>query len=222
MRRIAAVLGDETPVSRAVPVGDPAAFAAAVAAGTARVGGSAAPVRHWLQRLGRVRPALRALSRAAVGVAALRGSRFSPLVLQLPSVAGEPWVGSKAKTAGSRLNVVLYPTWPAADGVPDALAGVVVDEWAEQVPLDTQKTGVAFAVDTPAAQAPQAVLLGVAPDASTSWTDDLVLQTVLEAVTLAKVRAVDLESVDAVGQLLPALYLAHNTDGATVSSEVLV
>jgi hypothetical protein len=46
------------------------------------------------------------------------------------------------------------------------------------------------------------------------------LQAILsETLQLAKIRTVDLASVQNVGQILPALYFALNLQGATISTQ---
>jgi hypothetical protein len=110
---------------------------------------------------------------------------------------------------------------PPALDVSSPLAGFVVDEWVQVVPSDTQTTGVAFHFDSPGAQAPQAILLAVAPDpVETEWAFEIVEDSVLDALRLAKIRTVDPEALDQVGQLLPALYLPHNVAGDTASTDL--
>ena len=113
----------------------------------------------------------------------------------------------------------------ARDGAVDhagAVAGFVVDEWSETVPDAQTLTGVALRLPRPRAQAPQSILLAVAPTAQHVWDLDSLEAVVLETLQLARVRAVDLEALDAAGsairQYLPAAYLAANAAGATVST----
>ena len=68
--------------------------------------------------------------------------------------------------------------------------------------------------------------LAVPPTAQHVWDLDTLEAVVLETLQLARVRAVDLEALDAAGsavrQYLPAAYLAANAAGATVASAVPV
>ncbi|MFP8907536.1 hypothetical protein [Streptomyces atacamensis] len=75
------------------------------------------------------------------------------------------------------------------------LRGLIVDEWTEVVPRDRQTTGFALHIDAPDAAPPQAVLLAVPPDASPTWTPELLGAT----------------AVADIGQLAPAALLAMNT-----------
>jgi hypothetical protein len=73
--------------------------------------------------------------------------------------------------------------------------------------------------EEPKARAPQTLLLACNPDsASTSWNDDLLLAILNETIDLAKVRTVDLDTIQEVGQILPALYFALNVAQDTIST----
>jgi hypothetical protein len=104
----------------------------------------------------------------------------------------------------------------------NSYAGLLVDEWPERIPSTKETAAVAFHYEEPKARAPQALLLAVCPDNRDQWDDDLILGTLQETLELAKIRTVDLASVQQVGEILPALYFALNLQGATVSSNFLV
>ncbi len=93
-----------------------------------------------------------------------------------------------------------------------------MDEWPERIPSTKENAAVAFHYKEPKARAPQALLLGVCPDTRETWDDDLILGILQEALELAKIRTVDLDSIREVGQILPALYFALNLKGSTVST----
>ncbi|MGE3177736.1 MAG: hypothetical protein AB7O32_09715, partial [Vicinamibacterales bacterium] len=219
-KRLLAVFGrDFLPLQAIVSAGT-STIEADLAHGDALLG-SDATGRRWLQRMARVRAGVGALERvrqAGVAIGAAVPPRLH--VLQLPAIPGEPWVGDTARVKGQRLNVAILGPEPLR--FRSDVAGVLVDEWVEVVPRETETTGVAFHYDTPAAVAPQSILLAVAPDPeATEWTDGLVERTLTDALRLARVRTVDLEALQEIGQLLPALYLPHNTAGDTASTDVL-
>ena len=56
------------------------------------------------------------------------------------------------------------------------------------------------------------------PDAFPEWTFESVEGTILEALDLAKLRAVDPDALNALGHYLPALYFAYNTGGPNVDA----
>lgn len=199
---------------------DPVTLTAALAYGDGLLAAEPAAFRRFLEQAGRVRPALTDLHRLrlahdAVGAA----DPPRPRIAQLPTVDGEPWVGALAAVDGPRLNLVLLTA--AGTDPAGPVIGLLLDEWTEVVPAAEETTGVALHYDGPAAEAPQSILLAVPPDPdTTAWTPELVEQTLAETFRLAAVRTVDPEALDAVGQLLPALYLAHNDAGHTVSTDL--
>jgi hypothetical protein len=100
------------------------------------------------------------------------------------------------------------------------LAGLLVDEWVEVVPNAEETTGVAFHYDAPGASPPQAILLAVSPDERLEWDLETLEATVLSTLELAKLRTVDLSSLDAdLGRYLPALYFARSPAGDTIATD---
>ncbi|MFJ5830907.1 hypothetical protein [Streptomyces sp. NPDC093089] len=190
----------------------------------------------WLTRLGRVRRGVERLVTSLGYAEALEcGDALTAVVAQAPyTVPDDPehaerWAALPSPTGqnpGPRLSLVLHvPGGP--DGAPvdpeavldGRLRGLVVDEWTEVVPRDRQTTGVALHIDAPDAAPPQTVLLAVPPDASPTWSPELLGATVEAALDLARLRAVDHEAlhpdsptaVADIGQLFPAALLAMNT-----------
>ena len=107
-------------------------------------------------------------------------------------------------------------------GAGTAVVGLWVDEWVEVVPSGTVATGVALNVDEPGAQAPQAVLLAVHPRATERWDMETLEAVLLETLDLAKLRAVDPETLAQrtdLEEVLPALYVPLNLELDTVSTD---
>jgi hypothetical protein len=162
----------------------------------------------WFARVSRVRPGAARLADAMLHAESLSaGAKLDLSVGQRPAVAGETWVGL-ALAAGAkpvdRLSVVALNA-PAA-----AKAALFVDEWLETVPNSRETTGVTFNVDDAKSRAPQAILLGVQPDTFPEWALESVEATVVEAIELAHMRAVDPDTLGVVGHFLPALFFAAN------------
>ena len=99
------------------------------------------------------------------------------------------------------------------------VCGLLFDEWVEKIPSPVEKTAVAMNYGEPESRAPQSLLLAVAPPGTTAWTAQLLFDTVLQAISLAKARTVDYASLPALGQVLPGLYAAYNSAGLTISTE---
>ncbi|MEO1401446.1 MAG: hypothetical protein AAFV72_09415 [Cyanobacteria bacterium J06635_1] len=177
----------------------------------------------WLDQMAHVRDGSQRLHTCLTYAEALKPEFAPSFVLgQLPYTPGDRWVGlsEDISTDSSRTAIVtLIPS-----GFPQAvpLVGLMVDDWVETIPNAQEMAGVAFHFDAPQAQTPHAILLAVPPDDAPRWTLETLEAIVQETLDLAKLRAVDnaaLFEEDTHGQLLPALYLAMNPDGDTVSTD---
>jgi hypothetical protein len=102
--------------------------------------------------------------------------------------------------------------WAALPPTPDAtMAGLFVDEWMESIPSHEETTGLGFHFDAPGARPPQSILLAVPADpAAQNWTLDALVGVVNEAMALARVRAVRPQDLQALGLILPGIYLSNN------------
>lgn len=172
----------------------------------------------WLQRMARIRPGAALLHQAILyGESLSSHSLPAPNVAQLPQTSGDRWVAlPDANISTSRLSLVaLTPQAPASGA---AIAGLTVDEWIDVQPTAQQITGVSFHQDDPTARAPQSLLLAVRPDNFPEWTLESLEGTVLEALDLAKLRAVDIDALSSLGHYLPALYFAYNAGGPQVDA----
>jgi len=176
-----------------VTVAAPAVVDAAFAAGAKAVASSTLVPGSWLRRIARVRDGARRLVAALTYAEALEtGATLAVRVGQLPAREGDAWAPLARQTA-ARLSLVAH--MPSTLQFSAAVAGLVVDEWVEVVPSPTEVTGLAFHYDRPSAEAPQAVLLAVAPDVSPArepqtWDLDTLTAVLLETLDLARIRAV--------------------------------
>jgi hypothetical protein len=178
---------------------------------------------NWFQRMSRVRPGVARLDTALLMAEALSGNSLMHFdVAELPSGSNDRWLGLDlgGKAPTSCLSLVAWAPTPYSAGA--AVTGLMIDDWVELLPSTTEVTGVAFHHDDPTARAPQAMLLAVRPDDFPEWTIEAVEGSVLEALDLAKLRAVDPDTLGALGHYLPALYFAYNSGGnnpETVSTD---
>ncbi len=190
-------------------------LAAPVADGTA--------TDEWLLSACRVRPSVADLAWAFASTRWSGHPIADPAVVQFPHRAGTPWIGGTfgdALPTGEWLSIVVVNAEAAARPLQ---AGLLIDDWTETVPEDRETTGVAFNFNRPNAVAPQAVLVAVTPELRGHWTFDDLVGSVHEALDLAKMRAVELESLigrdvndpapsGAYFQFLPAI-LSEFTEG---------
>ncbi len=194
----------------------------ALAATIATQAGDRFAAHTWLLRAARVRDGSARFASCLRGAEVLgSGAQLALKVAQLPFVEGERWIGLPPATghtiATGKLSLVLQ-----ADAHLDPsqlLAGLWIDEWTEVVPSTTETTAIAFQLDPPDACAPQCVLLAVPPQPDLPWTVGSLYRVLLETLDLAKLRALDAESLTDAAQYLPGLYLAFNANDDAVSTD---
>ena len=210
-------------------------LAQAVAASPALAGDRSA-ILKWFQKTAPVRQALVRWRKLATYAQIFGSASLDFDVVQLPFSPGASWVAlpfadEEHRPPPGRLSIVMHrAAQPAANA---AWAGFVIDEWSEVIPGESEQTAVAFHYDDPGAEAPQVILVGVPPAmqavrrgdervlvAERAWDFDSIVAMIRETLQLAKIRAVDLEMVGVLGQLLPAVYLASNAAEETVSTNL--
>jgi hypothetical protein len=195
----------------------------ALDASTSTQGGDALASHTWFARGARVRDSVAKLATCLRGAEVLAtGDRLNLKVAQLPFVAGERWVGLPTAdgqlTAAGRLSLVVQCQTTGLD-ITGTLAGLWVDEWTEVVPSATETTALTFQFNPPDACAPQCILLAVPPQPDQAWTVGGLYRVLLETLDLAKLRAVDAESLTDTSHYLPGLYLAFNAKDDAVSTD---
>ncbi|RXK48654.1 hypothetical protein [Halorientalis pallida] len=164
----------------------------------------------WLQRVARVRDESARFRRGLSYAEAVTGERHRDLqVGQLPHRQGERWVGLDGQDPEpGRLSLVMQHA-AGFDGDYGRVAGLFVDELVENVPGETETTGVALNYDDPDAMAPNSILLALPPEEG-GWTTDHLVDVVTDTMELARYRMVDLEDIDEFGTLLPLLSFPRN------------
>ncbi len=200
-----------------VAVPGAATFEAALAAAPALAGNSNLP-RQVLQQMARVRPAISKWRALWLYAQALGKQPPSLDVVQLP--AATIWAARPGATfVPGTLSMILH----RPDHAPPnhEWAGFVVDEWSETIPGAKQATAISFRQETPIAEAPQAVLIAVTPTAGAAWDTEMLIDTVRETLSLAKIRAIDGALLTGLRPFLPAICLTGNTANETVSTNFL-
>jgi hypothetical protein len=168
----------------------------------------------WLLQVGRVHAAagllhegLGLLELVAGGVRAVYG------LAQLPSLPDEPWA-AVARPPGGRTCIVSVTDWRGPLAA-TAMSGLLFDGWVEPVPRREVMTGVAVHFDIPSARPPQAILLMTVPP-KPGFTEDEVVRILDQTLSMARARAIGTETLEALGQYLPGVFLPDN---ARVSEE---
>ena len=185
------------------------------------IGATDLAVARWRQQLTHVRPGVSRLDLALLLASLVSGATSPPLgIAQLPATAGDRWLALPlapgAQPANGRVAIMALVTGHVTNAAL-SWSGLFIDGWPERIPAATESAGVAFNDDEPASRAPSAMLLAACPDLRKGWDDATIAQVLRETLQLAQVRTVDLASVGAVGQVLPALYFPFNLEEDTVS-----
>jgi hypothetical protein len=168
--------------------------------------------RH-LARCAAVRPALARLDRVLGTAEALAGATPELSASQVPVEPAERWVAlGGGPVRGGRTSVLVHAPFPGED----LAAGLLVDEWTEVVPDAASTTSIAFHYDAPGSAAPNVALLGVSRPGSERWSIEAVTELVLEALDLARLRAVGPDLLTA-GHLLPPLYSRESPEPGIVA-----
>ena len=192
-------------------------LAALKPADTAPIAERQAPERY-LQQMMRVRERLGSWRRVGLYAGALGRTALPVAVAQLPFVDGETWAGRTVPAEQGRLSLLLLSGDQVAPDATQTWRGLVLDEWTETVPADKVQTGLAFNYDSQAAKAPHAILVCVHSGTGTTWSFTEIEAIVNETIDLARIRPVDSDSL-ALGQLTPAVVLAANNQGKTISTQ---
>lgn len=183
-------------------------------------------VDDWLYAMARVSPKLHEVENLVLVAEALGGS--APLLepLQFPFAAGAPWMALEfPPEARSRLEneLLLYTACfarPFASSEPQC--GLLLEEWTEVVPAETETTGIAFQFDKPNAEPPQSILLATPPQFAGAWRWDDLVRTLHETLDMARLRAVEPQQLDqtALSVFLPATILATTWRPVTIAADL--
>ncbi|HEX3475962.1 MAG TPA: hypothetical protein VHT91_13140 [Kofleriaceae bacterium] len=198
-----------------------AELAQAIAYGPAMLGGDVRAAERWLTGATRVRDALGRWRMLRVLAEASGAELAGWSVAQLPHDPTASWVAlppapGEARASG-KLSLVLH----APAGAPDLTQptyGLFLDEWVETIPNAKEHTGIAFRHEDTAGEAPQTLLVAVPPTLDAGWSLDALLAIVNETLDNARLRALDLQALDLLAQLIPGIYLAANAGDDTIAT----
>jgi hypothetical protein len=212
--RVRALLGQDFPVLPRFTARNKTALRGAIAARDELLAGDALAPSAWLSRMALVRPDLARLA-SVRSAAELTGGGVTAgdlVVAQLPHEPGDRWLALRVGGKGpAQAELAMVAATDDAVDVDQPLAGLFCDAWSETIPASEETTGMAFHHDAPAARPPQTVLLAVPPKAlNPVWSVDAILDTIVEAHDLARIRAVDTRHLTWLGTVLPALYLPES------------
>lgn len=190
-------------------------------------------LEEWMQGISRVRKPLAALLRVDQLTEAIKGTSYLNLeITQLPlhSLPGGPydekWLGTRFninyEVPGDNLSVLFQ--YPSGFVDADDQAGMLIDEWVEEIPHERATTGIATHYNNPDTEAPNSMLLCVTPEETGQWKWNVLMDTLNETLEWAKVRAVDPDLINPrtagsistpYAHLLPALIASISGNGSS-------
>jgi hypothetical protein len=196
------------------------------------------PVDDWLYGAARVREKLHHWERIVMLTGAFDRTEPELQPIQLPYKAKDHWLALQfpydpdpaTKTDptknyqfdGDRL---LYTAHYAVSFDKNTKqCGLLLDEWTEVIPMDTETTGIAFHYDRPNSEPPQTMLLVTPPNFTGKWQWQDLVDALNETLDMAKKRAVEPRQVDATpyARLLPAAIMAATLYPISISANLAI
>ena len=132
--------------------------------------------------------------------------RFAFAAGQLPDHPEEGWAAVTRPAADDRGRLCLLATGATPSFARGPAAGLVLGAWTEVIPRVRRTAALGVHFDSPAARAPQALLLCTASEED-GYSFELVRDLLLQTLQLARLRLVGPQQLGALGQYLPATYL---------------
>ncbi len=196
-------------------------LAQAVTYGPTMIGTDPHAIERWLTGASRVRDALGRwrMLRILAEASGAQPARWS--AAQLPHDATASWAGLPPRSgevrASGKLSIVMHAPYGLVDLTRPSF-GLFLDEWVETIPNVSEHTGIAFRYEDTGNEAAQTILVAVTPTKTENWDFDSLLAIVNETLDNAKLRALDLQSLDVLAQLIPGIFLAANAGDDTIAS----
>jgi len=194
------------------------------------------PVDNWLYGAARVREKLHHWEHLVMLTGAFERPEPELQPIQLPYKTNDHWLALQfpynpdpaTKTDptqnyqfdGDRLLYTAHYAAPFQKN--QRQCGLLLDEWTEVIPSDTETTGITFNYDRPNCEPPQTMLLVTPPDFTGSWQWQDLVAALNETLDMTKKRAVEPDQVDATpyAQFLPATITAVTLYQISISANL--
>jgi hypothetical protein len=198
------------------------------------------PVDEWLAGVARVRGPMRAWEQAAIMAAGFLRPEPELAAMQIPYRPGDRWLALQIPDDydldGSRLLYTAHYAVPFDSA--RRQCGLLLDEWTEVIPGgraeedaagvvardQRETTGIAFQLDRPNSEAPQAMLLVTPATWNGHWQWNDVVDAIVETLALAKKRAVEPRHIaqTPLARLLPSTVMAAARQGISISTPLAI
>jgi hypothetical protein len=162
-------------------------------------------ISGWLAQLARVRPRMDALD-AALKLSEARHA-LPPFALRAGQTGSTTAWAAVSRPTDDLPCTCITAVLDAVVDLDGPLAALALDAWSERVPTRDQPAGLALQFQSPAARAPQVVLLAVPSPGVTRWSLAELQRAAASALTLARIRPVGADRLEHLGHLLPCIFL---------------
>jgi hypothetical protein len=184
------------------------------------------PVDDWIYGLARVREKMRHIENLLFLTEAFDTKAPELEPVQFPFSADAPWMAlefpPEAKTKLER-ELLLYTAAYAKDfDGTQAQCGLLLDEWTEVVPGETETTGITFHFDKPNCEPPQVILLVTPTQFTGAWKWEDLVNTLHDTLDMARTRAVEPQQLDQteLSVFLPATIMATTWQPITIAADL--
>ena len=184
------------------------------------------PVDDWIYGLARVREKMRHIENLLFLTEAFDTKPPDLEPVQFPFSADAPWMAlefpPEAKTKLER-ELLLYTAAYAKDfDGTQPQCGLLLDEWTEVVPGETETTGITFHFDKPNSEPPQVILLATPTQFTGAWKWDDLVNTLHDTLDMARRRAVEPQQLDQteLSVFLPATIMATTWQPITIAADL--
>jgi len=183
-------------------------------------------VDDWIYGVARVREKMRHMENLLFLTEALDTKAPELEPVQFPFSADAPWMAlefpPEAKTKLER-ELLLYTAAYAKDFDGTQMqCGLLLDEWTEVVPGETETTGITFHFDKPNCEPPQVILLVTPTQFTGAWKWDDLVNTLHDTLDMARTRAVEPQQLDQteLSVFLPATIMATTWQPITIAADL--
>ena len=184
------------------------------------------PVDDWLYGTARVREKMHHLENLVFLTEAFGKTAPELRPVQFPFEANVPWLAlefpPEAKAKLERENLLYTGIYPTVFDKTKPQCGLLLDEWTEVIPSETETTGITFHFDKPNAEPPQTILLATPTQFTGAWKWDDLVNTLHETLNMARLRAVEPQQLDQteLSVFLPATILATTWRPVTIAADL--
>lgn len=173
---------------------------------------------EWIQNVSHVRPRLAKWEYIRTLHESFNGDSLTLKPVQLPFRSNDSWIAVEFPKESSpgvpfdithdTLSITIHGD--AAFATASKQSGLLIDDWTEMVPTNSEITGIAFNYNQPNAMPPQSLLLAVPAVEKGNWDWDELVSILNDTLLRSKLRAVEPSLLDKtnrseLGVLLPAI-----------------